>query len=104
MSRDGQPLNIDVVFVNILNGEEIAQVFKKLGVPQVFTFNSEDKNDGEMSSVNTFKYHSIEQALFMKDFSNGMISRLGQYQSFYRAKEELIKNKLSKSHDLKMIS
>lgn len=75
VSRDGQPLNIDVVFVNVLNGQQIANVFIKLGVPQVFTFNStEPMTTGIQSS---FEYHSMKQTLFMKDFTNGIILRLG---------------------------
>ena len=31
-------LNVDVVFVNMLNGKNVANVFKKLGVPQIFTY------------------------------------------------------------------
>ena len=31
-------LNVDVVFVNIVNGTKIANVFKKLGVVQIFTY------------------------------------------------------------------
>jgi len=36
--NDESKLNVDVVFVNIANGEKVGSVFKSLGVEQVFTY------------------------------------------------------------------
>ena len=35
---ENSKLDIDVVFINIINGTKVADIFKKLGVTQIFTF------------------------------------------------------------------
>jgi len=44
--EDGAKINVEVVFVNVVNGEKIANVFKKLGVTHVFTYKHEHAKPG----------------------------------------------------------
>jgi len=43
-------LNIDVVFINVINGDKLAKEFKKLGVDQVFTYHKSNAKSGVMGS------------------------------------------------------
>ena len=66
-------LNIDCVFINIENGEDIGKVFKRLHVPQIFTWTkkvSDEKKEEEDDG--------IEDAteVFRTVFSNEMIVKL----------------------------
>ena len=38
MPKQGS-LHVEIVFINIKNGMKIAEVFKSLGVPNIFIFN-----------------------------------------------------------------
>ena len=74
--REGSKLNVDVVFVNVINGEKIANVFKKLGVVQVFTY----EEGGTVPGI--IKDRTRE---FMRAFSIEMIKKLMNEETFYKS-------------------
>lgn len=70
-------LSVDLVLVNIRNGQEIAEVFKKLGVQQVFTLEGSFK---QADFSDTARYFSVE-----------LIKKLVQQQSFFKAQATVLK-------------
>ena len=74
------------MFVNVINGEKIANVFKKLGVNQVITFVQ------NIHEAGVIDYHSRE---YMRLFTVDMIRKLFDEQHFYEAFEKS-KNLLEK--------
>ena len=64
-------LDINIVFVNVINGERIASVFKKLGISQIFTF----KQPTHKAKEGMISCESLD---VMRGFTLQMIKRLVQ--------------------------
>ena len=71
-----------MAFINVVNGIKIAEVFQKLGVPQVFTFSHYEAKPGVIEE---------EPREIMRIFSVQMIKRLIQEETFGAAFTESVK-------------
>ena len=76
--EDDITLNINVIFVNVINGDKIANLFKKFGIVQIFTFKQPQYmvKDGIISQ---------ETGEVMRAFTIQMIKRLVEEKTFYQA-------------------
>ena len=93
---DGADLNIDVAIINIVNGEQIANVFKKLGAVEVFTY-------GCLSDKKGVQVVDHEVREIMRHFSANIIEKFIAEETFLNAFESAkkeIKSSLLNSDDI----
>ena len=63
---EGFKLNVAVAFINIVNGSKIAKIFKKLGVPQVFTYSKKQHTETGMVDDHSREYMRSFSIQFIK--------------------------------------
>ena len=83
-SEEGAKINVEVVFLNVVNGEKIAAVFKKLGVTHIFTYKHEHAKPGVIDD---------DSREYMRVFTNQMIKKIVNEETlqnaFYNSKVEV---------------